>query len=296
MKKILIMIMSCNQEHFINQENDCKDTYLSRLPENIDYIIYRGGSDNVEYNENTKVLHLRSKDDLGNTFKKTYEAFSWVINKYSDEYEYIFRTNTSTYVNIDLLNAFVQSLGIKNKHEIWGGEIVYNIDKDSLCNTLYIRGNGLLLNVESVRGILNIGWGYCQIHKELIDDIVLGCIYNNINLLKNGKYFPYIKSFKEGWYKASLVPYTEHQVCRMNNENIDFDFLKQMMIIQIRNWYDRTQESKHFKIIDEVFKNNKDNELNKTVQQQYEYSNNPEVFLGHNYGFKPFNNIFNNKR
>lgn len=286
------MIMSCNQEHFINQEQDCKDTYLSSLPENIDYLIYRGGNDNVEYNENTKVLHLTSKDDLANTFKKTYEAFSWVINKYSDEYEYIFRTNTSTYVNIDLLNAFVQSLGIKNRHEIWGGEIVYNIDEDSLCDTLYIRGNGLLLNIETVRGILNIGWGYYLLNNvRLVDDGVLGCIYNTYNSLYTKQFIPYIKSFKEGWYKTILGTYYRHSVCQMNNDNIDFDFLKQLMIIQIRNWYDRTKESEHFRIIDEVFKNNKDIDIDKTVQEQYKYSECPDVFLGQHYGFRPYYEI-----
>ena len=48
MKKILIMIMSCNQEHFITEEQICKNTYLSRLPDNIDYIIYRGDYYNNE--------------------------------------------------------------------------------------------------------------------------------------------------------------------------------------------------------------------------------------------------------
>ena len=124
------MIMSCNQEHFIKEEQVLRETYLSRLPENIDYLIYRGGNDSVEYNEDIHILHLTCKDDINNTFKKTYEAFYWVIDKYGDEYEYIFRTNTSTYINIDLLNAFVQSLSIKNKYDIWGGEIVYNVDND----------------------------------------------------------------------------------------------------------------------------------------------------------------------
>lgn len=291
------MIMSCNQEHFIKEEQVLRETYLSRLPENIDYLIYRGGNDSVEYNEDIHILHLTCKDDINNTFKKTYEAFYWVIDKYGDEYEYIFRTNTSTYINIDLLNAFVQSLSIKNKYDIWGGEIVYNVDNDSLCNTLYIRGNGLLLNVETVRGILNIGWGYYLLNNiNLIDDGTLGCIYNTYNLLYRNQFIQYIKSFKEGWYKASLGPYSAHKVCCMNNENIDFDFLKQMIIIQIRNWYDRTKELEHFKIIDEVFKNNKDIDIDKTVQEQYEYANNPDVFLGQNYGFKPFNDVFNKKR
>ena len=286
------MIMSCNQEHFIKEEQVLRETYLSRLPENIDYLIYRGGNDSVEYNEDTHILQLKCKDDINNTFKKTYEAFYFVNNNYGDKYDYIFRTNTSTYVNIDLLNAFVQSLSIKNKYDIWGGEIVYNVDNDSLCNTLYIRGNGLLLNVETVRGILNIGWGYYLLNNiNLIDDGTLGCIYNTYNSLYRKHYIQYIKSFKEGWYKASLLPYSPHKVCRMTNENIDFDFLKQMIIIQIRNWYDRTKELEHFKIIDEVFKNNKDIDIDKTVQEQYEYANNPEVFLGNNYGFKPFNSI-----
>ena len=100
------MIMSCNQEHFIKEEQVLRDTYLSRLPENIYYLIYRGGYENVEYNENMNRLHLNCKHDINNTFKKTYEALYWVIGKYGNDYEYIFRTNTSTYINIDLLKYF----------------------------------------------------------------------------------------------------------------------------------------------------------------------------------------------
>lgn len=286
------MLMSCNQEHFLKQEQDCKDTYLSRLPENIDYIIYRETEINTyDFNENTKTLLVPTDGGLGDTYNKTYCAFSWVTRNI--KYDYIFRTNTSTYINIDLLNSFVQTLN--NPNEIWGGELIYNAENHSKYrnNTLfYLRGNGIIFSKEMIINILNYGWGYCYIRGELIDDIVLGCIYNNINLINNGMYIPYIKSFKEGWYKASLVKYSPHQICRMNNENIDFDFLKQMITIQIRNWYDRTKESEHFKIIDEVFKNNKDNELNKTVQEQYEYSNNPDVFLGEHHGFRPFNDVF----
>lgn len=103
------MIMSCNQEHFLKQEQDCKDTYLSRLAENIDYIIYRETELNTyDYNEKTKTLLVPSEGGIGDTFVKTYNAFLWVTRNI--EYDYIFRTNTSTYVNVDLLDKFIQSL------------------------------------------------------------------------------------------------------------------------------------------------------------------------------------------
>ena len=100
------MIMSCNQEHFIQEEEICKNTYLSRLPDNIDYIIYRGSSDKLSFDNH--LLKLNVEDDLFNTYRKTYLALNYIHNNL--EYDYIFRTNTSTYVNVDLLNKFVQSL------------------------------------------------------------------------------------------------------------------------------------------------------------------------------------------
>lgn len=285
MKRILIVIMSCNQEHFINEEQICKNTYLSRLPDNIDYIIYRGASDKLSFDKH--LLKLNVEDDLFNTYRKTYLALNYIHNNF--EYDYVFRTNTSTYVNVDLLNSFVQSL--EDDNIVWTSELMYDITDDSHCLTLYGRGNGLLLSNANVYHILQEGIGMYFLINRIVDDSGIGCVLNGYRIKNKEPYYDYIKSYKEGWYKSCIDPYTPHQVCNMNNSCKDFDFLKQMITIQIRNWYDRTLEEQHFYEIDEVFKNNKDEDIDNTVKSQYEYSKNPDIFMGHNIGFRIYNDI-----
>lgn len=282
--------MSCNQEHFINEEQVCKKTYLSRLPDNIDYIIYRGGADKESYNNH--LLNLKSEDDISNTYRKTYLALNYIAKHF--EYDYIFRTNTSTYINVDLLNNFVQTL--EDENVLWTGELTYSFADDSQCSTLYGRGNGLLLSKYNVLNIIQEGIGIYLLLDKVIDDAGIGCVLNGYRIKNHERYYNYIKSFKEGWYKSTLLPYSNHQICDMNNSCKDFDFLKQMMIIQIRNWYDRSLEEKHFYEIDEVFKNNKDNNIDNTVKSQYDYAKNPDIFLGHNIGFNLFNKVFKIKK
>ena len=42
--------MSCNKEFFIKQEQVLRETYLSILPGNISFIIYRGGYNEQRFN------------------------------------------------------------------------------------------------------------------------------------------------------------------------------------------------------------------------------------------------------
>lgn len=290
MKKIIIMIMSCNIDFFIDEESILKSTYLSRLPDNIDYIIYRGGN-KTSYDENTHVLTVESDDSLERTYNKTYQALKWVY-KHKD-FDYIFRTNTSTYVNIDLLNYFVN-----NKEDnfcIWGGEILYGLNSEcSDINMAYLRGNGLLLNKNHIYIILTEGIPFLYFNLKMIDDSTIGLVLNTYTIYHvDSDYLETLQSFRYGWYKSTNVKYSEHQICNMNNDNKDFDFLKTLMYIQIKNWYDRTLEKQHFYEIDEVFKNNKDTNIKETFNVQYDYSFNPDIFLGVNYGYTTYNKLFN---
>ena len=270
------MLMSCQNEFFVKQEQDCKNTFLSNLTDNIDYLFYRGGYNENKYNDNEQLLELTSLDDLKNTFSKTYDALKFV--KDNLKYDYIFRTNTSTYINIELLNSFVQQL--TNTDEIWGGELVFN--REVLNDILYLRGNGLLFSTKYLDFICKFGLPMRLISNQVIDDYGLGAIFATFEISSKKSL---LRVFPEGWYKSSKAPYSPHRICRMNNENKDFNFLKNIMIIQIKNWYDRDLESQHFNEIHNVFLENKFDDINKSIEFVYEYSKHPSMFLGEQYGF-----------
>ena len=103
--KILIAIMSCNNELYLHEEQKIKDTWIRFTEnfENIDYIIFKGG-EKTEYNDHELILNI--EDDLAHTYQKNLELFKW-IKENNIEYDYFIRTNCSTFLNIPLINDYL---------------------------------------------------------------------------------------------------------------------------------------------------------------------------------------------
>lgn len=106
-KKAIILCMSCNQERFINEEHIIRKTWgkdiLEGKYDNIELLFYRGDSDSTYLEKD--VLHLTSDDTLIGTYQKTIDCFKWLVE--NKEFDYIIRTNTSTYINVDAIQQFL---------------------------------------------------------------------------------------------------------------------------------------------------------------------------------------------
>ena len=104
--------MSCNQEKYIEEENAIKETWAKDIIDgkypNISVCFYRGGSEENRYDEEQHILYLTSNDTLNSTFEKTRDAFEWVENNFED-YDFIIRTNLSTYINIEAISQFLKN-------------------------------------------------------------------------------------------------------------------------------------------------------------------------------------------
>ena len=282
--------MSCNDNYFINQERVIKETWLQEIVKypNIDYIIYRGDPniDKHRYNKDSHILELKCEDDINNTFKKTYYALRLLTNKFN--YDYIFRTNTSTYINLGLLNSFIERVCDKNPLQLWTSEIYSLIE--SYCPyplNLYGRGNGLIISRQLVDIILKEGLSH--VYLKNCDDWEIGNILNSYWINKNINYEDMIKSYKHGWYKSiNIENDNQHQLCQYNNENNNWDFINQFITIQIKNYQDRKLEEENCKdLYNNTFKENtyNEDELKKIIESNIEYSNNPSIFIGSSIGY-----------
>lgn len=109
-KKGIILVMSCQEERFIVEEEVIRETWAKPLMnnelENISIIFYRGG-EYESYDVDKKVLTVKCGDKLTDTYAKTIEVFHYLVNN-NIEYDYVFRTNTSTYVNLDAIKQFLE--------------------------------------------------------------------------------------------------------------------------------------------------------------------------------------------
>ena len=294
MKKILIMAMSCQNEFFVDQEKYVKETWAKDIIdgkyENISFMIYRGGYDKNSYSKKENLLKLNVEDGLEGTFKKTYFAFS-MAEKIFGEYDYIFRTNTSTFVNVELLNVFIQQ--IENDELVYSGDIYSLTELNApypMC--LSVRGNALILSKRNVELVLKDGLSF--LYNEQSDDITISNIINSYHIKQGQDYKNYLRSFYHGWYKC-INPEKDfdngHKLSTFGNACQDYNYWKHFITIQIRNYGDLTNfifrqgESEKFYELQKIFEGQHNEDINVSVKLNNDRGTNYEIFIGSILGY-----------
>ena len=169
MKKAIILVMSCNQEAFFNEEEGIKQTYAKEIlegkHENLDILFYRGGVDKSFYDAEKKLYLSAENDDLNGTYHKTLDVFRFVYENFP-EYDYIIRTNTSTYINIEAILQFL------NLEEDYSGKAIgtHLIISPVNKSVPFLRGNFLIFHKEIIKDLIN---NTIQIECG-IDDFIIG--------------------------------------------------------------------------------------------------------------------------
>jgi Galactosyltransferase len=124
MPRILILILSTVDKRYDHFKDACKRTWVKRAEDyNIKCLFYEGNStsDYLVGNE----LRLAVDDSLANSGLKLFKALEF-IDKSNIEYDYIFRTNLSSYIYIDKLINWIGGVGYE---ELYAGVIVtYNLN------------------------------------------------------------------------------------------------------------------------------------------------------------------------
>lgn len=284
-KKILILVMSCNQPHFMKQESVCRETWakgvLDGKYDNIDYYSYTGGWETGSVNKDEHHVFCSSGDGLFETFQKTVECLN-LLNENGVEYDYVFRTNTSTFINVGLLNAFINR-GI-NEDTVYCGEL-YSIGVPCPTNDfIYARGNSIILSKKLIDIILD--WSkYVVIPKKLFaDDNIIGNIINTYHILRFESHRKYLKSYGFAWNKA--IPKTralvnagtlDNGVSSWYDDDESYDHLKNFISIQIKTYGNRWLENEKLRKLSNIVcadKDNYDEELNFIDN----YMNEPKYF------------------
>ena len=275
MKKILILVQSCNND-FCQKEIECiNKSYANNLLSNIDVIYYTGNNDKEELIDDC--LKLTCSDDIYSTFRKTYYALRF-FHLHNMQYDYIVRTNTSTYINVKLLNEIINS--IVDDKKLYCTEL-YSLS-DGCCPTplaLFARGNCIILSKYWQNIILNEGISF--LYLNITDDKTIGNIHNSFKIKTKQQYIDNLVCFSHGWYKCIDNQDTEnnHKLCKYGASLDDYS---NFLTVQIKNYIDRNLEFKHFKEVHNLFKNEN---VKKACIDAFEYSKNPSVFIGSILGY-----------
>ena len=167
--KIVLLVMSCN-DPILQTRTEILDMTLGKEAEKhgVKYLTYTGG-----HNEASIVdccINCVSDDDLDSTFLKTQEALRLV--KESFDPDYVIRTNTSTYVNLDLVTKFIKS-EIKRHQQ----RLIYDGEIADLNGRIQLRGNSFILSREIGDKIIKFNIDDCPSDLEnLHDDVVISYI------------------------------------------------------------------------------------------------------------------------
>lgn len=275
MKKILILAQSCN-DNFFKREIECiKETYASNLPSNIDFIYYTGNNEKEELIDDC--LKLTCSDDICSTFRKTYYALRF-LHFNNMHYDYIVKTNTSTYINVKLLNEIINS--IEDDEKLYCTEL-YSLS-DGCCPTplaLFARGNCIILSKYWQDIILYEGISF--LYLNITDDKTIGNIHNSFKIKARQQYIDNFVCFSHGWYKCinSQDTQNNHKLCKYGASLDDYS---NFLTVQVKNYVNRNLEFEHFKEIHNLFKNTN---IKQACSKAFEYSKNPSIFIGSILGY-----------
>ena len=286
--------MSCNDPLYIAQNQCIKETWGKKIIDgdygkNVDILFYDGWDNGHALDEENKILHIRCEDDLDGTYKKTYYALNILQKNY--DYDYIFRTNTSTYINVPLALKLIDYIDKNNQQDvIWTPELLSLVEACCpLPLNLYARGNGMILSRATIQRILD--YGLVHLYSEHVDDVMICNVINTHWMREKQDYRKYIKGFPHGWFRCvEQGDFSNgHKLCEYYNDNVEWDYLKQFITIQIKQYYHRGDEIENCRTLHSFIQDKVDNDLDETFNKVLEYSKDPSVFLGSIIGYCSLN-------
>jgi len=152
MQKIFVAICSCNKDKSVELRSACRRTWISKIPEGIDYRFFVGR--NYTGNE-TDVIQLDVDDSyirLPNKVRLIYEWVNCNVN-----YDYVFKCDDDSYVILDRLKEL-----IIDNHDFIGNEFLKNDEKKFASG-----GAGYFLSKKILNNILK-----CYIPIKGLEDVI----------------------------------------------------------------------------------------------------------------------------
>lgn len=148
--KLLILALSCNLKKYLDEEDIIRRTWgkdidIGMYPD-IDYYFFRS-SEQYGIDRNQKVIYVKCGDTLKETAQKTNKVFFVAIKQF--DFDYVLLTNCSTFLNLKLINNFINSEFI-DKDKIYTGEFFAPLQMTS-----FIRGNFILLSKKYAEYIIS---------------------------------------------------------------------------------------------------------------------------------------------
>jgi hypothetical protein len=216
--KILILVLSLDDQGFYTElYKKQKETWDSESVEGVETMYYFGNSQSNFIDK--KNIYTDVKEQLTFCGYKTLTAFNLIKDL---EFDYIFRTNSSSYVDKKLLLEFIKD---KPKENFYSGVI------GNYHGLPFASGSGYFLSKDLLKYVLE---NRNEWNHQVIDDVSVGIMM----LQKNTKIYPG-KRFDltdESYQNLfNIDPYHYHYRCKMqSNRLMDIENMQKIHIIKNR--------------------------------------------------------------
>lgn len=207
--KVIILVLSNKVEPYISMTNTIRETWASELSDNIEIFYYFGNSDELRVVGDE--IFCPFEDTYTNMGYKTISSFQWLLE--NKKFDYIFRTNASSYVNQKKLYEFIDN---KPKYNFYCGIIPFEHLK-------FCSGCGYFLSRDLVKLVVENRdiWDH-----NLIDDVALAKLLSMFSVPLNDK----AKRFDIDKYddndEIDLSHY--HYRCKCDDRNDDMKIMKKI--------------------------------------------------------------------
>jgi len=214
--KILVLVLAGNTRRSNINLKYQKMTWQKKH-EDIEIVTYSGGS-NFEFKNNNLILNV--SDNYKDISEKTREAFLWISKNI--DFDYLIRTNTSSYIDLENLKKFCDRNNITNLYR--GRILKYQLNN---LNIHYASGDEVLLSKDTFDKIIkNINfWDI-----NLPDDVSIGKLMNKLNIvLENSNSI----QFNVNLFKKKTITHEYHFRCRVDSPYYFPRFLDKLLLLYI---------------------------------------------------------------
>ncbi len=159
--KLLILVLADGGEtHMHIETNGIRKTWASEASANDQVLFYYADNTISTIKQIDDRIYIPISETFENTWPKTLLALQYVAEKYPNV-EYVFRSNTSSYVHLKLLRQWIGMVQRPNDENLFSGYVA-KFGEEKFCtnppeNEPFISGSGYLINRPTLQWLCSNG-------------------------------------------------------------------------------------------------------------------------------------------
>jgi len=232
--KILVLVISSDTYPSKRNKKSLLKTWVQNIPSNMNVYFYKAGRNTTLKKNNEIILEVgKSTREMS---KKNILAFEYVLNNF--DFDFIFRTTTTSYVDLSKLKYFIKN-NFSNKDHVYCGKIMETNDlQGNKC--VYANGAGLIFSRKTLQAIVD---QKDKLDYLLWDDVGLGKLLNEVlNISPSGGFRHDIPG---NIFKHNTDRNHYHYRCRIDNHYGYPRFLESFLIKYLHDYLTETKTNQN---------------------------------------------------